>query len=196
ELQNHPEYLEVNELYGVYSEINQAIKDPESLSDEELLYITSRYSLLYETVDYTDSLIDDINYSILDELPEMPGLFTDILDTMVSSLAERDIVKMPPDSADFVKEIIIEEYISSIPNIDFNKLYMVRDINRPNLYIIISESGDLYLRIWYYPEANHSISLTPVFEYNTGKYSELVPFAPTLLEKDKDIFSADIQKIG
>jgi len=156
---NNSNYFEKDEIHMNYLYISNKLKAKDSLSNKEILEISNIYKKLFNSIDYINSFSEDPNKHILDELPKMNGLYTDIKTDLVELLDENNLLLLPYNSFDFQRKGIIEHYLTYTESTPLEEIKII-NLNDNNTYYILSNNEFLF-KIYIATDEDGTLSITP-----------------------------------
>ncbi len=101
------DFYEKYEIYPNYVFLKTQLKNKKNLSNNEIVEIARIYKKIDSSLEYMDELNLPYHHTI-DELPEMDGLFTDILQEIISVVVESGQIVFPKPILEFQKTFIME----------------------------------------------------------------------------------------
>ena len=121
------QYFDKGDLYSAYCYISEQLEDSDNLDNEKILEISNMYKKLRASISYIDAknTTETEVYSVLDELPNMDGLYDSMSEKLV----------------DLVSETPLEEINIAQINGE-NKYYVSSDDNELLFKMTLSKDGD------------------------------------------------------
>lgn len=158
-LHGNPNYYEKDEIFAAYTYIANKLKNKDSLNNEEIIEITNTYKKLISSIDYIDCLSENPDYSVMEQLPKMEGLLTDIKNELVGLIDTNNLLLLPNNPLDFQKKEILEKYLTYTDNTPLEELKIIKS-NECNKYYILSDAN-FFFEVYLSTDGDGTIYLSP-----------------------------------
>lgn len=171
-------YFGKDEIFPAYCYIKEKLK--ENLSNEEIIEIGNIYKKLAGTIYHLDDI--NSNVDVLDELPTMKGLFTDMPEEIADLIYDNSLVLLPKEAFEFQKRRIVEEYLTSTDSTRIEQIKIAQIEDENNKYCVLS-NNQVFFEMYVSTEREGTLYFS--------KKSELTKDANEIYKKSASITNVD-----
>ncbi len=183
------QYFDKGDLYSAYCYISEQLEDSDNLDNEKILEISNMYKKLRASISYIDAknTTETEVYSVLDELPNMDGLYDSMSEKLVDLVSKKSLLLIPSNLEQHQKLSIIEQYITNTGETPLEEINIAQ-INGENKYYVSSDDNELLFKMTLSKDGDDS-SVLFSFDDNLQNVSikELSKKSISVTENDKTI---------
>ena len=181
-------YFEVDEIYGKYVEIKNALENEDNLSKADVIDVCNTYKKIFASISFINySRTDDSELPyVLDVLPDMPGLHTDMPEKLTNLLLKHEAVKITKTGAEFHKASIVENYLTSTDSCPLENVVIIRELDTDSdyCYHVLSKDGNFFFTVFISTEYEKTVYISPNQKLEHAEYIAQKGISLTDVEKE------------
>lgn len=192
EYHGNENYLEYDEIYKQYLYVKSAIENTGKWTKEEIITLCNAYKMVTASIEYID--LENPGYHVVDAVPELKGLHTDLKKDIVALLVDYQVLVMPEEAMEYQVGFLSEYYLIYTEYLKMEEIIVVQDFHSPMYYYVLSKEGDFIFYFILVGGIDDTLYFSPNNEYGIKNFQEIVTQGIFITETDKKIPTVKLEK--